>query len=82
MKDAALQFRTQHPFCRQEAVPAGSQQLWAQDLAPVQRCGTKGRTGHQGRERGNDDGNRGGDGGVSGNENEDKTVTRTGTGRE
>ena len=49
-------------FCRQEVAPAGSQQLRAQDLVPARRCGTEGRTGHQGREGGRDDGNRDGSG--------------------
>ena len=48
--------------------PAGSQQLRAQDSAPVRRCGTEGRTGDQGREGGNGDGNR--DGGGDENVNE------------
>ena len=37
---------------------------------PAQRCGTEGKTWHQGREGGNGDGNR--DGGRNGNENEDR----------
>ena len=36
--------------------PEGSQQLREQDPAPARRCGTEGRTGHQGREGGNRDG--------------------------
>ena len=49
---------------------AGSQQLRAQDPTPVRRCGTEGRSGHQGWEGGNGDGNK--DRGGDGNENEDR----------
>ena len=64
VEDQALPFGTQHPLCRQEVVPAGSRQLRAQVPAPARRCDTEGGTGHQGRQGGNDDGNRdrGGDG--------------------
>ena len=37
---------------------AGSQKIWGQDSAPVQRCGPKGRTGPRGRGGGNGDGDR------------------------
>ena len=50
-------------------VPADSQQLRAQDSAPARLCRTEGRTGHQGQEGGNGDGNR--DEGRDGNEKED-----------
>ena len=69
-------------------MPAGSQQLRAQDLAAARRCGTEGRTGHQGREGGNGDGNadEGGDGnkGEYGNEhkNRDRGEYRSGNGDE
>ena len=65
VEDQALLFHTWHHLCKQEVVPAGSYQLQAQDPAPVQRCGTEGRTGHQGQEGGN--GNRNSDGGGDGN---------------
>ena len=39
-------------------MPAGSQQLRAQDPAPARWCGPGERTGHQGREGGTGDGNR------------------------
>ena len=58
VKDHALPSRTRHYICRQEAAPAGSQQLRVQDLAPVRRCGAEGRTGYQGRDGGSYDGNR------------------------
>ena len=69
VEDQALAFRTQHYLCRHEVASSGSQQLRAQDPAPVRRCGTEVRTGHQGRERGGD-GNR--DGGGNGNGSKDE----------
>ena len=42
--------------------PEYSQQLRVQDSAPIRRCGTEGRTGHQDSEGGNGDGNRNGSG--------------------
>ena len=45
---------------------------------PVRRCGTEGRTGHQGRERGNDDGDRDNDG----NRHGDKDGGGNGSGKE
>ena len=48
--DKALPFRAQHHLCRQEVGLAGSQKLRAQGLASVRRCGTEGRTKHQGWE--------------------------------
>ena len=68
VEDQALQFLTRCYLCRQEVAPAGSQQLRAQGPAPVRRCCTKRRTGHQGREGGNGDGDR--DRGGDGNEDE------------
>ena len=62
IEDQALSFHTSHYLCRQEVAPAGSKQLWAQDPVLAQRCGTKGRTGHQELEGRNGDGNRGGGG--------------------
>ena len=58
-------------------MPADSQQLWAQDPAPVRRCGTEGRTWHQGREGDIYDG--GGDGNEDeyGNEHEGRDGVRT-----
>ena len=53
-------------------VPAGSQQLYAQDPTPAHRCRTEGRTGHEGREGGNGDGNR--DVGGKGRENGDEYI--------
>ena len=47
-----------------------SQQLRAQDLAPVRRCGTKGIAGQQGREGGGGGRNR--DGSREVNEDEDR----------
>ena len=74
VQDKAFPFRTRHPLYtihfRQEVVPAGNQQLRAQDPAPARRCDIEGRTWHQGLEGGNGDRNR--DGGGAG--------TRTGMG--
>ena len=62
VKDLALTFHALHHLRRQEVAPAGIHQLLVQDPAPTRRCGTEGRTGHQGLEGGNGDGNRDGKG--------------------
>ena len=59
-------------------MPAGTQQLRAQDPAPVRRCGTEGTTGHPGREGRNGDGNR--DEGGGGNAHEDRGGGGNGSG--
>ena len=58
VEDQTLPFRTRHHLCRQEVAPTASYQLRTQVLAPVWRCGTEGKTRHQGREGGHGDGNR------------------------
>ena len=58
VEDQTLPFRARHHFCRQEVAPRASYQFRTQVLAPVWRCGTEGKTRHQGREGGHGDGNR------------------------
>ena len=67
----ALPFHTRYLLCIQDVAPVGSQQLWAQGPGPARRCGTKGITGLQGRERGIGDGNEDEDEDGSGHENRD-----------
>ena len=62
VEDQTLPFRKRHHFCRQEVALAGSHQLRVQDPVLTRPCGAEGRTGHQRREEGNDDGNRVGGG--------------------
>ena len=59
VEDQALPLRTRHHLCRQEVEPANSQMQHrrAQHPTPARRCGTEGRTRHQGREGRNGDGN-------------------------
>ncbi|CAM9742643.1 unnamed protein product [Ascophyllum nodosum] len=84
LEDRALPSRTWHHVCRQEMAPESSQQLRAQEAAPVRRCGIERRTRHQGREGGNGDGNRDGDGNEDedGNGYEDRNGDGSGSGNE
>ena len=68
VEDQVSPFRTRHRLCRQEVAPADSQHLRVQDLAPDRQYSTEGRTGHQGWEGRNGDGNR--DEGRDGREDE------------
>ena len=52
--DQALSFPTRHHLCRQQAALAGSQKLWAQDLAPFRQCNEE-KTESQGQEQENGD---------------------------
>ena len=67
-------------LCKQEVAVIGSRQFRVHDPVLVRRCGTEGGTGHQGRERGNNGGNR--DVGGDGNGHENRNGGGNGNGHE